>query len=363
MQNTIMMKVFMIQDYRKFNPYQIFLDKALKEVGIKSIFPIKNYRIFPIIRNILNYKPDIIHFHWIHDISGFLNRNIVISNLKLLIFILDIYLIKYILKTKIVWTIHNIYSHDCFHPYIERFIRKLLSNKANVLICHCNQAKKEIRREFGTSYNKINVIPIGNYLNWYKNKISKKNALKYLNLNSSDFIFLSFGPIKPYKGINNLIKSFNTLDSNRNVKLLVIGEPKTDKIKTALIKNSKDCKNIKFVFNFVNDDDLQIYFNASDVVVFSYQKILTSAGIPLAMSFSKPIIAPRLGCILEILDDKGSFLYNSFEDEGLSKVLEKAIENQEYLKEMGEHNLHLAKLYKWKKIAIETKKIYFKILK
>ena len=129
------------------------------------------------------------------------------------------------------------------------------------------------------------------------------------------------------------------------------------------MKSSKAFENIKLQLEFIPDDDIQIYFNASDIVVFSFQKILGSAGILLAMSFGKPIIAPRLGCIIDILDEKGAFLYNPIENKSLLMALRKAMENKDKLEEMGKYNLNLARLFEWKKIGTETKKVYEKFFK
>lgn len=356
----------MMPDYRRGAHYQSPLVKALNQEGFIIIFPKKINKfplLFPIFRSVLSSKAKNLHMHWIDSFSGFRSKNMLVSLLKSFLFNIDIFLIKSILKTKIIWTLHNKYTHECFHVHIERIIRKLFSNKVDAIICHCNQAKKEIQSEFGTPKNKIYVIPIGNYIDSYKNEISKEKALKYLNLKSEDFIILSFGSIRPYKGIDKLINCFITIGKNENVKLLIIGKPISDQIKTDIIKSSKAFENIKLQFEYIHDDDIQIYFNASDIVVFSFQKILGSAGILLAMSFGKPIIAPRLGCIIDILDEKGAFLYNPIENKSLIMALRKAMENKDKLEEMGLYNLNLARLFEWKKIGTETKKVYEKFFK
>lgn len=356
-------KIIMMPDYRGGAHYQSPLVKVLNQEGLIILFPKKINKfplLFPIFRSVLSSGAKNLHMHWIDRFAGFRAKNMYVSLLKSFLFVIDIFLIKSILKTKIIWTLHNKYSHECFHVNVERIIRNFFSNKVDAIICHCNQAKKEIHSEFGTPQNKIYVIPIGNYIDGYKNEISKEKALKYLNLKKEDFIYLNFGAIRPYKGIDKLINCFKTIEKNENVKLLIIGRPVNNQIKTDIIKSSKTFENIKLQFEFVHDDDIQIYFNASDIVVFSFQKLLGSAGILLAMSFGKPIIAPRLGCIIDILDEKGAFLYNPRESKSLVMVLRKAMENKDKFEEMGQYNLKLARLYEWKKIGTETKKVYEK---
>jgi len=340
--------------------YQYLLAKELFNECIEVIFPKKFSKgafLFPISRNVFQLKTKLIHMHWVEGYSGFSSKNKFFSRLKFLIFIIDIYIVKYLLKAKIVWTIHNLYSHECNYRKLEKLGRKFFSKKVDAIICHCKYAKKEFIREFGALENKIHLIKHGNF-NCYENKISKENAREELNFESNDFIYLIFGSIRPYKGTINLIESFKKLRRDRNIKLLIVGKPKTNEVKRDILNRIKNSPNIKFIFKFITEEQIQVYFNASDMIVYPFKKILTSGGIFLAMSFGKPIIAPQLGCIPETIDEKGAFLYDPKKVDGLLNALKKAIENRDKLKEMGENNLKLANEFEWKTIAIETKKIY-----
>lgn len=76
------------------------------------------------------------------------------------------------------------------------------------------------------------------------------------------------------------------------------------------------------------------------------------------MSFGRACIAPSLGCIPDVLDDRGAFLYDPSLPDGLRKALEKAILNRARLKKMGEHNRKRAEEWGWDRIARETTIIY-----
>ena len=97
--------------------------------------------------------------------------------------------------------------------------------------------------------------------------------------------------------------------------------------------------------------------NAADVVVLPYREILTSGAIILAMSFGKPIIAPKIGCIPDYIDDNGGFLYNPLDVQGLLEAMRKAIYNPD-LKKMGEYNFIKVKDLDWKRIGESTYRIY-----
>ncbi|MFX1378930.1 MAG: glycosyltransferase family 4 protein [Promethearchaeota archaeon] len=342
--------------------YFINLINELKRQEIEVIFPRKEYKNLFLFRNLLFSKTRILHIHFLYS-AGFYAKTLLQFILKYFIFIIDIYLVKYILKTKIIWTVHNLYSHKAFFPKIEKLGKNFFSKKVNYIICHCKNAKRLVQKEFGVNPAKIHIIPHGNYINSYKNSISREVARKKLNLHNDDFIFLFFGRIRPYKGVGNLIKSFKSIHVNENLKLLIVGKVFKPQISKILIENTLDDERIILNLKRIPDDAIQIYMNASDVVVTPYIDVLTSGQVLLAMSFGKPIIAPKLGCIIDILDEKGSFIYNPDVSNSLLQSLEKAITLRTNLLQMGNYNLELVKKFDWKRIVVETIEIYLKSFK
>lgn len=342
--------------------YFINLINELKNQGIKVDFPRKEYNNLFLFRNLLLSKHKILHIHFLYS-AGFYAKTLLQFFLKYFIFILDIYLVKYILRKKIIWTVHNLYSHKSFFPKVEKLGKNFFSKKVDSVICHCKIAKRLVQKEFGVNPAKIHIIPHGNYIPSYKNTISRESAREKLNLNNDDFIFLFFGRIRPYKGVGKLIRSFKSIHTNENIKLLIVGKVFKPQIENLLVNNTLNDKRIILKLKKIPDDDIQIYMNASDVIVTPYKDVLTSGQVILAMSFSKPIIAPKLGCIIDILDEKGSILYTPDINESLLQALEKSLDMKTNLAQMGKHNLDLVKFYDWKRIVVEIIKLYHQILK
>lgn len=77
---------------------------------------------------------------------------------------IDISLVKYLSRNKIIWTIHNLYGHELFFPKLEKLIRRHSAKKADGSITHCNRAKKEVQKELGIPFNKKYMIPYGNFI-------------------------------------------------------------------------------------------------------------------------------------------------------------------------------------------------------
>ncbi|MDG6250545.1 hypothetical protein, partial [Methanocalculus sp.] len=84
---------------------------------------------------------------------------------------------------------------------------------------------------------------------------------------------------------------------------------------------------------------------AADVVILPYTDILSSGAALLALSFGKPIIAPAIGCIPQVLDNHGSILYDPDQEEGMINAM-KSIKKCN-LSDMGKHNYQKSKDLNW----------------
>jgi glycosyltransferase involved in cell wall biosynthesis len=305
---------------------------------------------------IREWKPDGIHIHWQHEffLSQKSKSKTIIKSLSSL---LQLRLLK-LLNIKLVWTVHNIIDHECSFPALELLFLKSFARLLDGIIVHCEVARSELIESLQLkTLDKVFHIPHGSMLGFYPNKISQNEARHILDISRSDVVFLFFGQVRPYKGIMELIDAFTCLDCQQ-CKLLIVGKPIDDHIAKDINKIAQNKASILIHFDFIADDSVQIYANASDVMVFPYRDILTSGATELALAFAKPVIAPRLGCISENLDETGSFLYDPSRKSGLFDAMRKAINHRAEHQVMGKHNLCLAKKYQWKAIAKSTYQVY-----
>lgn len=348
------MKVLMLPDYSRFNPYQQELVAALDECGAHVI--LCSFNTLPILRAVWAHgRPDILHLHWT---DGF----IVADNwpktiLKTLRFFIELIVIK-IMGIKVVWTIHNLSNHEKNNSRYESFVNRILVRIYDRLIVHCLAAMKSavnLYKMNGGTVGKVKVVPHGNYVNSYQNDTSKHIARNKLGYKEEDILFLFLGSVRPYKGIFELIDAFSNVKSSR-AKLLIAGKPADDSMKNELLLRCQDDGRINAHLQYIEDNEVQIYMNSADVTVFPYTDILTSGSVLLAMSFGKAIIVPQIGCISETLDSQGAFLYNPHDVNGLSQAIQNSL--QANLSTMGQHNRVSAENFSWKRIAQMTFDVY-----
>lgn len=349
------MKVIFIPDYSSGNPYQHELAKALARYDVSVVMSDRISK-FPILGAMMVHnKPNVLHVHW--TLPFLLGNNRVKSIIKSIRFIAELVILK-IIGIKIVWTVHNLLAHERQSKKLELFFHQLFARLCNLIIVHCVFARKTVLQTYHLPdyfKTKIFVIPHGNYINSYENIESRGQARSKLGLGNREFVFLYFGLIRPYKGVTQLVDAFLKLQSPQ-ARLLLVGRPLNDAIKAELLYSCQSDSRIRAFLKYVPDKNVQIYMNAADVVVLPFQDILTSGSALLAMSFGKPIITPHIGCLSELLDSKGSFLYNPSEEEELLKAMQKALEAR--LAKMGLHNYAKAKHFTWNESAQKLYELY-----
>ena len=337
------------------NPYQSALMENLEALGHKTIEGGGGGTFFG--TALRQWKPDIMHFHWLHPYlvgagtSGTLKRSLsLLAQLNVL----------RARGTRIVWTAHNLKSHESANPRLERALTKLFIRRCDAVIAHCEAAKTEVVKAFGVAPDKVWVVPHGNYIGAYPDEVSREQARAEFGFEPGELVFGFVGQIRPYKGVLELLEAFEQLQqtTEQPLRLLVAGQPLDEAAGETIAARIGSNAAIRFDAGFVPDERLQFYLGASDVVVFPYRDILTSGAVLLAMSYGRACLAPRRGCISETLDEKGGVLYDPETSEALVEAMKLAIARRGDLATMGAHNLERARKWSWRYVAQRTNEVY-----
>jgi beta-1,4-mannosyltransferase len=302
------MKVLMMPDYRSDNPYQILLSATLQREGVSVLFPSGYRRIFPIYRAIKDQSDSVavLHLHWIDPyIKG---ENAFVKLIYCIKFLIDILLIRWH-GTRVVWTVHNIVSHNSRFPSLELWTQRILSRLIDRAIVHHCAVIDEVSQCYNLPRHKIAVVPHGHYREVYPVAIDSTEARRKLGLLESQKIYLNFGMLKPYKGIERLIQTWKTEQSTNDSTLLIVGKALDESYGEKLAEQASGTKNIVLQNSFIENDQIHWYFSAADIVVLPFESILTSGSLILAMSYGKPVIAPRSPGIVETLGHATHLLY------------------------------------------------------
>ena len=336
------------------NPYQNLLAEQLEKLGVQMEDNVSNGRL-SLPTTGTHPLPNILHLHALYPF--FLSSNKLKASLRSVQSLWQLLNLKR-MGVKIVWTAHDLKYHENRYPKLDQIFTSLVARIAHAIIAHGETAKQEVVEAFHLkNKDKIFVIPHGNYLDYYENKIDRLEARRILEISDTSFVMLFLGLIRPYKGVLELIDTFKQLHQDE-VNLVIAGKVAVAELQEKIQQKISGHDRIKFVPGFVADDKIQTYMNACDVVALPYGDILTSGSTVLAMSFSRPCIVPNRGCIGEMLDESGAFLYDPDNNEGLLDAMNRAVQEKSNLLQMGQHNYQLADQWSWSRVAKMTLDVY-----
>jgi beta-1,4-mannosyltransferase len=350
------LNVLMVPDYREGNPYQTLLQKALCTQAVNAKFACGYRRGLPLYRAIKDAKEPIhiLHLNWLEAyLRGKNKLTYIIYAFK---FLLDLLLVRAI-GTKIVWTIHDQLEHESLCPSLEQWIRYQLIRLTNQVILHNQSSLDWLLKTYCLPLEHANVIPHGHYRDVYAPPITAMDARRQLQLPLEGRIYLNLGMLKPYKGIEHLIEVWQTCSAtSQDNTLLIAGQPIHSNYKEFLEQQIEQHPNILFRSGFVDDSLISAFFSAADVIVLPYKQILTSGSVLLAMSYGKPIIAPRLGGIPEVLPYADDLLYDPDAPDGLeqSLVLSQGCD----LQDLSRRTIACCDGLDWQQIGYQTKQVY-----
>jgi len=128
--------------------------------------------------------------------------------------------------------------------------------------------------------------------------IPQHEARVKLGIDSNQFVFLFFGFIRKYKGLDLLLEAVAILKRKgiKEFRVMIAGEFYEDKKTYDSLMEALDVKEMLLLqTHFIADADLRNYFCAADVVVQPYRSATQSGVTPLAYHFEKPMIVTNVG--------------------------------------------------------------------
>jgi beta-1,4-mannosyltransferase len=131
--------------------------------------------------------------------------------------------------------------------------------------------------------------------------------------------FFILRSMKPYKGIQQLMEAFNELKDPACC-LLIVGKPTTE-MKEMLEDAKLNNNEIKLDLRFIPNEEIYDTLDSANVLVLPYEEITTSGPAILALSYYKPIIAPKAPFLIESFNEYTAILYDANDPKGLEKAL------------------------------------------
>lgn len=196
--------------------------------------------------------------------------------------------------TKVICIADNIIPHEK-RPGDKLFTRYFLK-PVDGFVTMSEKVMSDLRKFTGTKPARIVLHPLYDH---FGDSVSKKEARTFLHINEQDFIFLFFGFIRAYKGLDFLLKAVKLLhdqEPENKWKLMIAGEYYEDKKNyDQLIKELGIEDRLILKTDFIPDSEVRYYLCASDCVVQPYKHATQSGVTPLAYHYEVPMIVTNVG--------------------------------------------------------------------
>ena len=178
--------------------------------------------------------------------------------------------------------------------YVRRFMPSLLARTSGV-IAHSQAELDAIRSAWSIADKHLVVIPHGEY-DHYLGGIPLREAPPHA------CNFLYFGVIRPFKGVETLVRAFQSFSADEiaDYWLTIVGETWEGwTLPRDLLEDGPHQERITFVNRYVTDAEASGYFAGADVVVLPYRRPTQSGPLHIAMAHGLPLVASEVGGITE----------------------------------------------------------------
>jgi beta-1,4-mannosyltransferase len=276
---------------RYANPYNARLYTAMTAEGVL----VRDMSWF----RLLATRVDVVHLHWpdLTFLSGVRQYRVVA---RLLFFFAFLKLAR-LRGTRLVWTAHNINSHEeRSTPFLRAQYRKLLTRNLDAVICLSADGVAAMRAAYPELADvPAYVTPHGHYRHDYDFAITRSEARRLLGIDQDARLLVSVGQIRPYKNVPTLIEQFRARPDDGTL-LGIAGNPGKGTMRAGVNAAAKADPRILMELSFLSDERMALWLRASDLVVLPYSAIQNSGSAILALSAHRRVLVPSLGAMDEL---------------------------------------------------------------
>jgi glycosyltransferase involved in cell wall biosynthesis len=207
-------------------------------------------------------------------------------------------LIKKFTPARVLFICHNVVEHES--NKIDQMCTRLVLKKGDHFVVHSGEDLRNLKRIKPDADVRQNFHPTYEVFNTLS--IAKEDARRQLGLEGNTILF--FGFVRPYKGLSYLIEAMPRIIRNVDVNLLIVGEIwKGEEGYWEQTRRLGLEKHVRFINRYVPNEEVGLYFAASDLVVLPYVSATGSGVVQAALGCERPVVTTRVGCLPEVIDD------------------------------------------------------------
>jgi glycosyltransferase involved in cell wall biosynthesis len=259
-----------------------------------------------LIERIKSFNPDVVHLQ-----QGHLWFNLALPLLG---------------RIPLVLTVHDVMQHsgDRGAKNTPQAISNFAFRRANQLIVHGQYLKQLLLQKQPIVPQNVHVIP----------HIGLGDAATRRDVAEQEYQILFFGRIWGYKGLEYLIQAAPLITERvPQAKIVIAGKGEDFDRYRRLMKNPQ----CFVIYNeYISNEKQNELFRESSLIVLPYIEASQSGVIPVAYTFSKPVVATTVGALPEMVEDgRTGFLVPPRDVAALADAIVRLLQDRELRHWMG----------------------------
>ena len=263
----------------------------------------------------------------------------------------------------VVFTVHNVLGHERSQLFetASRWLFKL----GDHFIVHTQEGRRQMEASYGISWDCISVISHGSLDFHVKNYMDRDTIRQEFGIDPGHKVILLFGAVRPYKGVDTVLKAFSkVLPEVPDALLMVAGklwqnwEPYQELMNTLAIADS-----VKTFLEYIPSGEVYKYFEAADLVILPYHHFDSQSGVGgTALSFRKPMIVSDVGGLPDLVKNR-KYVISPKDTYAFARCMIECLKDQSRLAAMAADAETVAAEMSWSSIAQKTCAIYNNLLR
>jgi glycosyltransferase involved in cell wall biosynthesis len=259
-------------------------------------------------RRIDDLQPDVVVLPWLHPVQAPPYR----------------YLLRHVpRKTARVVICHNVVPHEP-KPGMRLLSRAALQH-ADLLVIHAPQQRTELAELGLDSTPILETFHPRFEAQWLAPApAADERAAERARQGNPDLLLLTFGAIRPYKGVDLALNALARVDKALRVRLVVAGRSwgGIEQLRAQAVKLGLNGR-LEIRERFIPNDEAALLFSAADASLLPYRSASQSGVVQLSFAYDCPVIATRVGGLPEAVEDGVDGILCDPDPDGLAAAIER----------------------------------------
>lgn len=271
---------------------------------------------------------------------------------------------RYLLPSRpLVLTAHDVLPRE---PRLGQLrAQRRLYDRFDAIVVHSAHGRARLTEELGVNAERVHVIPHGAFAHLARGAFANPTGQPVAErpadppFHTDEPVVLCFGLIRPYKGVDVLLRAWSELGAGVRGELWIAGMPKMD---ISALRASAPA-GVRWDMRFIGDDLLPAYFERADLVVLPYLEADQSGVLFTALAFGKPLLLSDVGGFPEMAATGAARIVPAGDADALARALAQLLADPDGLARMGDHARAAAcGPYSWDSVAQAHLTLYESLL-